>query len=63
MDAALIPTGTFEEVYGTVYDLNNLTLLNDTVAMVSIVKERCHKIEISHNSTSTLHLILHLWTI
>ena len=35
MDAALIPTGIFEEVYGTVYNLNNCTLLNDTVTMVS----------------------------
>lgn len=33
MDAALIPTGDFEAVDGTISDLRNTTLLNDTVTV------------------------------
>ena len=34
VDSALIPTGEFEAVDGTVFNLNNATLLNDTVTKV-----------------------------
>ena len=54
VDEALIPTGDFEAVAGTVFDLNNSTLLNDTVTKVSLCKFAVHSLDLVATSSRTL---------